>query len=148
MLYGPVGCYKTSLMNFFKNNQSNSYVIYSVNDISAQFSKEGHDALLRYKGTIDSTDTFRTFGQKDLGICFDDFGTEREKKHFGNDNNVMEEIILSRFMSHKDLLSKTHFTTNINTDVILERYGDRVKSRLRQMVNLVAFPDNSPDRRK
>lgn len=148
MLYGPVGCYKTSLMKLFANNQSNSFVVYPVNDISAQFAKEGHDAILKYKALIPSTDTFRTFGQKELGICFDDFGTEVDKKHYGNEANVMTEIILSRHMSHYNLIGKTHFTTNISAEVIEERYGERVKSRLREMVNLVAFPDNSPDRRK
>lgn len=148
MLYGPVGCYKTSLMRFFANNQNSSFVIHSVNDVSAQFTKEGHDAILKYKGLIQSTDTFRTFGQKDIGICFDDFGTEIDKKHYGNESNVMAEIILSRFMSHQNLIGKTHFTTNIKADVISERYGERVKSRLREMVNIVAFPDESLDRRK
>ena len=148
MLYGPVGCYKTSLMKFFANNQSNSFVIYPVNDISAQFAKEGHDAILKYKSMIASTDTFRTFGQKEIGICFDDFGTEVDKKHYGNESNVMTEIILSRHMNHYKLIGKTHFTTNISADGICERYGERVKSRLREMVNLVAFPDDSQDRRK
>lgn len=148
MLYGPVGCYKTSIMRFFANNQSNSFVLYAVNDVSSQFTKDGHDAIIRYKGLISSTDTFRTFGQKELGICFDDFGTEVDKKHYGNEANVMAEIILSRFMSHTNLIAKTHFTTNINMDSVEERYGYRVRSRLREMVNLVEFPDNSPDRRK
>lgn len=148
MLYGPVGCYKTSLMNFFSNNQSNSFVVYPVSNISAQFQKDGHDGILKYKGLIPSTDTYRTYGQKNLGICFDDLGTEIDKKHYGNESNVMAEIILSRFMSHYNLMGKTHFTTNINTAVIEQRYGIRVKSRLREMVNIVEFPDNSPDRRK
>jgi DNA replication protein DnaC len=90
----------------------------------------------------------RTFGQTKLGICFDDFGTEVDKKHYGNEANVMTEIILARFMSHENLMAKTHFTTNINSDIIEERYGIRVRSRLREMVNLVEFPDNSIDRRK
>jgi len=148
MLYGPIGCYKTSLMRFFANNQNSSFVVHSVNDISAQFTKDGHDALMKYKGLIPSTDTVRTFGQKEIGICFDDFGTEIDKKHYGNESNVMAELILSRFMSHQNLIGKTHFTTNINTDIISERYGQRVKSRLREMINMVAFPDNTPDRRK
>lgn len=149
ILYGPVGCYKTSLMNFFRNNQANSFVIYSVDDVTAKYSKDGHEGILEYKNVISSTDTFRTFGQKELGICFDDFGTENtDEKHYGSQSNVMTEIILSRHMSHYNLIGKTHFTTNITTVEIEKRYGIRVRSRLREMCNLVAFPDNSPDRRK
>jgi hypothetical protein len=148
LLYGPVGCYKTALMKFFQANQSNSFVLYPVSDVSHNYAKEGHDGILKYKGLIPSTDTFRTFGQTELGICFDDFGTDNQnEKHYGNESNVMAEIILARHMSHYNLIGKTHLTTNINTDEILKRYGDRVKSRLREMVNLVDFPDDTPDRR-
>lgn len=148
MLYGPVGCYKTSIMKFFANNQSNSFVVYPVNDVSAQFTSEGHEAIIKYKNLIPSTDSFRTFGQNEIGICFDDFGTEVDKKHYGNESNVMAEIILSRHMSHHNLMAKTHFTTNIGVEIIEERYGVRVRSRLREMITMVSFPDDSPDRRK
>jgi hypothetical protein len=148
MLYGPVGCYKTSLMRFFKKNQSNGFVVFHVNDISMKFTKEGHEAIQRYKGFIETADVKENFGQKQLGICFDDFGTEVDKKFYGNESNVMAEIILCRHMDHERLMSKTHFTTNLSADAIQERYGERVKSRLREMVNLVAFPDDTPDRRK
>lgn len=149
LLYGPVGCYKTSIMKYFAANQSNSFAIYSVSEIASEFQRTGHDSILRYKTHVNSTDTYRTFGQKELGICFDDFGTENtDSKFFGNEANVMTEIIMSRFMSHENLIAKTHFTTNINMKVIEERYGYRVRSRLREMVTLVEFPDDTPDRRK
>lgn len=149
MLYGPVGCYKTSLMRLFANNQSNSFVIYSVNDVVSNFASEGEEGILKYKGLIKSTDMFRTFGQDELGSCFDDFGDDvSDVKHYGNEQNVMGQIIKSRFMSHENLIAKTHFTTNINTDEIEKRYGYKVKSRIREMCNLVPFPDHSPDRRE
>lgn len=147
-LYGPVGCYKTSLMKFFTNNQSSSFVIYSVHDVLSTYKKDGDDGILKYKGLIQSTDTLRTFGQTQLGICFDDFGDDvTDVKHFGNELNVMSMVIKSRFMSHYDLIAKTHLTTNISSDTVEERYGYKVRSRLREMINLVEFPDNSPDRR-
>lgn len=148
MLYGPVGTYKTSLMKFFKHNQLNSFIVCHVNDVSMKFSKDGHESIQRYKGLIETADVKENFGQKHIGICFDDFGTEVDKKYFGNESNVMAEIILCRHMEHERLRGKTHFTTNLNADAIQERYGDRVRSRLREMVNLVEFPDDSPDRRK
>lgn len=148
LLYGPVGCYKTSLMKFFRHNQSNSYCVFHVNDISAEFTKNGHDTIMRYKNLIATNNPELYFGQKEIGICFDDFGTEVDKKHYGNESNVMAEIILCRHNNLEKLRAKTHITTNLSADAIEERYGIRVRSRCREMFNIVAFPDDSPDRRK
>ena len=38
--------------------------------------------------------------------------------------------------------------THLNTDEIEKRYGNRVRSRLRAMFNLVSFNQNSIDKRK
>ena len=51
----------------------------------------------------------------------------------------MAEILLSRY----DLFiskTKTHITTNLSaTEIEKKNYGNRVRSRLREMVNLIAF---------
>lgn len=147
MLYGPIGCYKTSLMRFFRKNQHNSFVVVSSNDISSEFASNGEDAIMKYKQSIKvNPDEF--FGKSEIGICIDDLGVEVDKKHYGNESNVIASIILSRFMNETIEKNKTHITTNINVQTIEERYGARVRSRLREMVNLVEFPDNSPDRRE
>ncbi|MGV8830202.1 MAG: ATPase, partial [Breznakibacter sp.] len=80
--------------------------------------------------------------------CFDDLGTELTLKHFGQECNVMTEILSSRYEHyiHNDMI--THITTNLNADEIEEVYGLRVRSRLRQMCNLIAFPPDTPDKRK
>jgi len=60
----------------------------------------------------------------------------------------MAEIILSRydlFIRHKML---THFTTNLSADEIEKLYGARVRSRLREMCNLIAFPKDALDKRR
>jgi DNA replication protein DnaC len=145
-LYGPIGCGKTSLMQFFRHNQANSFAVFSVQEIAGEFSKHGHDAILRFKKSIPSSDYFKTYGQTEIGACFDDLGTEVDKKHFGNEANVMSEIILCRY-GFKGLHSKTHFTANLNSNDIEERYGPRVRSRLREMANIVSFMDEAPDRR-
>jgi DNA replication protein DnaC len=144
-LYGPIGCGKTELMKWFKHNQTNSFVIFDVRQISDQYKKEGSDGIYRYKGMIESA--WMPFGQSLVGICFDDLGTEVDSKHYGNEANVMADVFLSRYQN-KNLHSKTHFTTNLNASMLKERYGDRVASRLREMVNIVEFPDVAIDRRK
>jgi len=80
-------------------------------------------------------------------ICFDDLGTESNLKYFGNECNVMAEILLSRydlFISHSLL---THLTTNLSATEIEKMYGNRLRSRLRAMFNLLAFQSDSIDKR-
>src|SRR5690554_2355695 len=86
--------------------------------------------------------------------CFDDLGVEPEGKHFGKDCNVMGEILLSR---HELFLKNpvpersrgvTHITTNLNAEEIENRYGNRVRSRLREMVNVIGFDKTTKDKRK
>ena len=70
---------------------------------------------------------------------------EAIKKHFGNEINALENVILNRY--DKKLFTKTHFTTNLSADEITEMYGTRVKSRLRKMCNMICFNETSFDRR-
>jgi len=80
--------------------------------------------------------------------CFDDLGTENKLKHFGNECNLMAEILLSRydlFISSKLL---THITTNLSASEIETLYGNRVRSRMREQFNLIAFDKNTNDKRK
>lgn len=148
MLYGGVGCGKTTLMNFFNKNQVSSYVVYSVREISYEYGKHGSDAIMKYKGLLKTSSPEIYFGQRELGLCFDDLGTEVDKKHYGNESNVMAEIILNRYDGIKFLGAKTHITTNLNTTQLEERYGYRFRSRCREMFNVVIFEDSAPDRRK
>ena len=86
-------------------------------------------------------------------------------KNFGVDSNVIGEILLSRyelFTRNPELVSRsysknptakkgkpivTHGTTNLNADEIEERYGNRVRSRMRELFNLIAFDKNCRDKR-
>ncbi|MFO8000567.1 MAG: hypothetical protein R6U46_04930 [Marinilabilia sp.] len=62
--------------------------------------------------------------------------------------HVRAEIILSRYERFSRNRCLTHFTTNLSANEIEERYGPRVRSRLREMCNLIAFPASTPDKRK
>lgn len=42
---------------------------------------------------------------------------------------------------------KTHITTNLSATEIEKNYGNRVRSRLREMVNLIAFEKSAQDKR-
>ena len=80
--------------------------------------------------------------------CFDDLGVEHVGRYYGKDCNVMGEILISRYDIFKQKGIKTHITTNLNADELQEKYGERVRSRMREMFNLISFDENSVDKRK
>jgi DNA replication protein DnaC len=60
----------------------------------------------------------------------------------------MGEVLLSRYdlFISKGIL--THVTTNLSASEIEQTYGNRVRSRMREMFNLMAFDKASMDKRK
>lgn len=142
MLSGPIGCGKTSLMHLIRPfvYVKNDYKIITTRHISFEFAKSGYDSLAQY--------TLKTPQQNRLsGYCFDDLGAEQQIKHFGNDCNVMAEILISRYEHFVENKTITHITTNLSASEIEKAYGNRVRSRLRQMFNLIAFDSNTKDKR-
>lgn len=144
MLFGNIGCGKTTLMRLFQKNVTNDYVVKSCREVADAYAKNGSDALYLYSNTLDVY-AHEHYGQPKIGRCFDDLGTEKDKKHFGNELNVMEDILLNAY--DNKMTGKIHLTTNLTGDEIGEVYGPRVKSRLREMCNIIAFPENAEDRR-
>jgi energy-coupling factor transporter ATP-binding protein EcfA2 len=145
LLTGPVGCGKTTLINlmkFFIQKQQQKFITKTCRDISFEFIEEGYSVIHRYA-------KLPSFGGAGGGcFCFDDLGTENSLKYFGNECNVMAEILLTRydlFIAQKLI---THLTTNLSASEIEEIYGNRVRSRFREMFNLIAFDKESEDKRK
>ena len=139
LLTGPIGCGKTSLMKLLRNivPHKKSYKIIPCRNTVFSFNHIGYKTIEDY-----GNDGF---------YCFDDLGVEPSGRHYGKDCNVMGEILLSRYdlFCHPEWSRrvKTHCTTNLNAQELEERYGNRVRSRMRQLFNLIAFNQNSFDKR-
>ena len=69
-------------------------------------------------------------------------------KYFDNETNVMAEILLSRYDLLINRKIQTHITTNLSATELEAAYGNRVRSRMRQMFNLIAFDAGTVDKRK
>ena len=143
LLSGPVGCGKTTLMTLMRNvaQQNNKFILKTCRDISFEFIKDGYQTIQKYSNGNNSQSEYRNY-------CFDDLGVETNLKYYGNECNVMAEILLSRydmFIANKKF---THITTNLSATEIETAYGNRVRSRLREMCNLVAFDSGVADKRK
>lgn len=141
LITGPIGCGKTSIMNLmrFVPPPERNHIMKACRDVSFEFIQEGYEVIWRY-----SRMSFNNSHPKIY--CFDDLGTEQALKYFGNECNVLGEILLSRyeyFISQKMI---THLTTNLSATEIESLYGNRLRSRLREMFNLISI--NSSDKRK
>lgn len=145
MIMGNVGTGKTDLMNFFQKNKKQCYAIKSCNDVAESYSFYKDEIEAVYSTPIDKPlHDPSVFFQRKIGFCFDDLGTEEVKNNYGNKKDVMADIILSIY--NKKDYSKFHITTNLVKQEIIDKYGTRVNSRLREMFNV--FELAGKDRRK
>lgn len=135
LLTGPVGCGKTSLMRLLKHMVPHyrPYEVIPTRNIVFGFNNIGYRIIEQY-------------GDHQF-YCFDDLGVEPTGRHFGKDCNVMGEILLSRYDLFLKYKVKTHATTNLNAQELEDRYGNRVRSRMRELFNLIAFDKKSKDKR-
>ncbi|WP_348825668.1 ATPase [Flavobacterium aestuarii] len=143
LLSGPVGCGKTSLMNLMKHltPTEHKFILKPCRDISFEFIQDGYQIIHKYsKGKL--------YESESKTICFDDLGIENNLKYYGNECNVMAEILLSRYDIFTTKKIQTHITTNLSASEIENAYGNRVRSRLRELCNLVAYDRSSTDKRK
>ena len=143
LLTGPIGAGKSTLISLmrFYEPANVRFSIKACRDVSFEFIQQGYETIHKY-----SRNSFRNHEPQTW--CFDDLGTENNLKYFGNECNVMAEILLSRydlFISRKLI---THLTTNLSASEIEEQYGNRVRSRLREMMNLISFEKTTKDKRQ
>jgi DNA replication protein DnaC len=142
LLAGPIGSGKTALMNLMKylTPPEHKFYVKPCRDISFEFIQEGYQIIHKYS-------IGKLYHAEAKPICFDDLGIENNLKYFGNECNVMAEILLSRYDIFISKNIKTHITTNLSASEIETIYGNRVRSRLRSMCNLIAFDQNTADKR-
>lgn len=131
LLKGGYGVGKTSIMRAIKTIYPDIFGLKSVIDIVQYFDVEGSPVVRRFAEKGD--------------FCFDDLGTEKQGKNYGNSQNIMKDILELRYNKYR-IGVKTHITTNLNHEQFKERYGERLESRLHEMFNVLVF--TGEDQRK
>lgn len=158
VLQGGYGRGKTWMMQLFSRNQRQCFFVKNCKDTAADFEIEGEvnfekKYVLNEKNAINDRSAFY---QIYMGLCLDDIGTEKLKVHYGNRKNVIGDLIEQRYIEFikekKDPDRKgtmriyLHGTTNLTAEELVEMYGGRVTSRMREMFNFIVMGGN--DRRK
>lgn len=147
LLAGPIGCGKSTLSRLISHfcPRETQYLVKPTREISFEFEKDGYSVINLYsRGSY-----FKIGGMPVPKVwCFDDLGLEQTPKHFGNECNVMAEILLARYDLFVSKHMLTHITTNLSASELEAIYGNRIRSRMREMFNLVAFDREAKDKRK
>lgn len=129
LVYGSAGIGKTSIFRIMAPNPIRPLKIYSMLDIAEEVKESG-------SCTINTMAT----------ILIDDVGTEPELiNHFGTKVNWFKDFIESYYHHHRGF-GNLIITTNLGGREIEERYGYRVRSRIREMFNMIPVTGN--DKRK
>jgi hypothetical protein len=127
LLSGEIGCGKTLTLKIFVEfmKYANKIVAsYSAIEIVEIFkSKEGKDRLFVSP------------------LFIDDLGTEQtEINNYGTKEAPIYEIFNRRYLDRRFLM---FITTNLKPSQMEERYGDRVRDRIKEMFNIMPIKGNS-----
>lgn len=145
LLLGIPGIGKTHLMNFFAKNPHASYTVPTCKVITEKYVQKfvrDDMSVIEYYSSLQKAEFGHIYDQEYLGICFGDLGAESEGNSYGNKRNVIEEIVFNRYES-KIPFKYTHFTSNLDANMIKEKYGDRMRDRLREMCNVLVLTGES-----
>lgn len=146
LFMGHVGVGKTYLMKAFATNPSLGFIVKRCKTIAMEYREKDrrertiaqYSSISRNKGKNYLADS------NEFTWCFDDLGEETNVNDFGNEENVMQEILESCY--NNGIIA--HATTNMTLELLLARYGKRVLDRLRETFNIIEFGENAKSRRK
>jgi hypothetical protein len=145
------GTGKTVIMKLFSRSTNwsdginfNSYLqtrVVNTKKVISSYRKDGETIFHQYEQFDNSKPIIYSY-------MFDELGREdTEANYYGNKCNVMQKILQDRYDMFIDKKVKTHCTTNIVDGNDIEKiYGRFIRSRMREMFNVIDLPGN--DRRK
>lgn len=147
-LLGEPGRGKTMILQLFSKNKRMCFDIVSAHRMVEEFADKGTSAVYAFASykNITLNDTSYML-QRQAGILWDDVGLEQMGFNFGNKLNVVQAVILHAYQ-HVDRYPfwYHHMTSNLNMDEFEEKYGYQIRSRMRQMFNIIQV--DGPDRRR
>lgn len=127
LLSGDIGCGKTLTLKIF-----------------VEFMKYANKIVASYSA-IEIVEIFKSKDGKDRlfvsPLFIDDLGTEQtEINNFGTKEAPIYEIFNRRYLDRRFLM---FITTNLTPSVMEDRYGDRVRDRIKEMFNVIVLKGDS-----
>lgn len=131
LISGVSGLGKTFLFELVKNNPLNPVKIISMIDVADAVKEEGFYHIQRRSERI---------------VYLDDVGTEQATiNYFGTKINWFKDFI-EKIYPVKSSFKNLVISTNLNANDLEENYGSRVRSRMREMFNVINV--HGKDRRR
>lgn len=146
LIIGPKGTGKTFLLKAFMKNPWQGFVCRTAKQLQKMV-RDGDNAGFDKVTMRWITDHARGeyFNQDKLGLMIDDIGTEDDVNDFGNRKNIILDIIWERAESPTFRQSATphlFLTTNLSSDQLQQRYGERAWDRMQEMLNIYPLNPN------
>ena len=134
-IHGGTGSGKSIFFEIFKKYTAklnhNSFIQSKQTKIVAEVAKKGIAELEKY-----------VKDRMPVILYIDDFGSANSIiQHFGNEFDVMDELIQARYDEFIKSGAITHITTNVKPADFKEKFNERITSRMHQMFNVIKFPD-------
>lgn len=111
--------------------------------------------FFRFASCLEIVDEYEANGRscfdkyKNGNWLFDDLGNEPVGNHFSSKIEVIGELIERTYNFRQELGNRYFFTSNLNREMLRQRYGDRAFSRLTAGdMQLFVFGKTSEDKRK
>ena len=120
---GNAGTGKSTIMRIMAASIHAEYL--AVPALGTVFLQQGTDGLWNAVNKAECWDLF-----------LDDLGAEKEVKSYSNAFPI-EELIYKRYDMWQRHGIRTHFSTNCTGDQIEERYGLRIRDRIKEMTTLI-----------
>lgn len=143
LIFGNVGCGKTSALKVFEKNPIQPYRTIMCGEIIGEYESKGNEVIEKYSENKFNDYKSEYFNHEIIGYAFDDLGTEKIGNHFRSTTEVMAEIIMRRYDNPSTRGNFTHITTNILPEDILTRYGLRVYDRMKSMFNIIQIDESA-----
>jgi DNA replication protein DnaC len=147
-LMGLPGCGKTHILQLFSRNRRQCHHLININDINERCKKDGIDAYKMFTAQVAGWGNDRQFYYQPYVVwAIDDVGLEEPVNDYGNKAFVFSKIIQERY-ANKHLMQyyPLHITSMLTAEQIGEKYGDFVRSRMREQFNTIQY--KGKDRRK
>lgn len=151
---GNPGTGKTELMSLFQKNKRQCYLVCDMNDVQERCdyqatNNENKDFYKTFTSQVPGWSGKEFFYQDAVTWCIDDCGKEDILFSYGNKSYVFSKIIEYRSSPKQRQLLQyypLHITTMLNAENFGNKYGDFIRSRMREQFNWISLKGN--DRRK